>query len=218
MNIALFLERQCALNDIRRGQLPSILGYKNSSKALRRFDAFVAGNYHDADMLQRLRASLLLNAEGFEESLAFSIAEQRREREERERCEELRARREFVPHLYAMHERNRPEHPFFAIAFLGINTFKRLDLPEQLHSCTDLQEFLQACREAINRVMSGRSRSLLLAGPFGKAIAFECRFTYDVSVIFDLQTQSFTGIRHSTPSNERAIVTFNNKQFPTRFM
>jgi hypothetical protein len=218
MNIALFLERQCALNDIRRGQLPSILGYKNSSKALRRFDAFVAGNYHDADMLQRLRASLLLCGEGFEEALAFSIAEQRREREERECCEELRARREFIPHLYAMHERNRPEHPFFAIAFLGINTFKRLDLPEQLHTCTDLQEFLHACREAINQVMSNHSRSLLLAGPFGKAIAFECRFTYDISVIFDLQTQSFTGIQHSNPSNKKAVVTLKNKPFPMRFI
>lgn len=214
MTIASYLERQCALHGIRRGRIPSLLGYANSSKALRRYDAFVGGDYHDATMVERLRACPAFSGEEFEQALATSIAEQQRDREERARSDDLRRRAAFVPHILVEHERTRPEHPLFMIALLGIDHFKRIDLPTEVRREKDIHTFLGQCREHIAGVMQEGTTSQVVRGPFGRPVAFVCRFTYDLSFVFELATGSFTDVRYQAPFRPHAEVSINNKPFP----
>lgn len=75
--VAQYLQMRCETQGIRRGAIPQLLGYSNSNKALRRYDAFLAGAFDDAEMLSRLRSCSQLVGDGFEQALAESIAEQK---------------------------------------------------------------------------------------------------------------------------------------------
>ena len=214
MTIASYLEGRCSLHDIRRGSIPSLLGLKNSSKALRRYDAFVSGEYHDADMLDRIRGSPLLYGTGFEEALAFSIAAQKHEREEQALHMELRRRRSFVRHIHVEHERTRPEHPFFVIAMLGIDHFKRIDLPREAHATTDVRRFLELCSTTIRTVSEEGIAPQVQRGPFGAPVAFVCRFTYDISFIYDVASASFNDVRTVAPFAHKATLQLHGNIIP----
>lgn len=65
-----YLAQQCAEHGIRRGQIPALLQLSNANKALRRFDAFVAGGLYDEDLIDRIRRCEPLAGDAFDEVLA----------------------------------------------------------------------------------------------------------------------------------------------------
>ena len=214
MNIVQYLQQQCETHKIRRGAIPQLLGYSNPNKALKRYDAFLAGAYDDADILARLRACNVLAGVGFEQALAESIAQQELERRERALAQELKDRQSFVPHLYAEHEKRIPEHPFFAIAFLGINHFKRIDVPEEIMQIEDAGQRLWAVKEFIDNLVDAYEELRVLGGPFGKVLRFLFRDTYDVAYVYDINERAYTDVRTSAPPEQRATLTVNSKPFP----
>ncbi|MFM7775433.1 MAG: hypothetical protein ACKO9V_11450 [Candidatus Kapaibacterium sp.] len=114
------------------------------------------------------------------------------------------------------HERTRPEHPFFVIAMLGIDHFKRIELPPEAQSTEDIIGFQTMCREVIDRIMSEGAAPQVVRGPFGRPARFVCRFTYETSLVFDISADAFTEVRHAPPPEQRVTQTINNKPFPLR--
>ncbi len=214
MTIDQYLEKEWTAHGIARGRIPALLGFSNPNKALRRYDAFLAGAFDDADMLSRLRSCSLLAGDGFDQALAESIAKQELERRERALEQELKDRRSFVPHLYAEHEKRIPEHPFFAIAFLGINHFKRIDVPEEIMNIEDTGQRLLAVKEFIDNLVDAYMELRVLGGPFGKVLRFLFRDTFDVAYVYDINERAYTDVRTSAPPEQRVSLTINKTPLP----
>jgi hypothetical protein len=119
MLLAAYLAQQCATHSIRRGQIPALLQLSNANKALRRYDALLAGGLHDADLIARIRACPLLAGDAFEESLEFTRRAIELNARERMLAAELRARRDFRPHLWVIHENTVPSPIYAATSRYG---------------------------------------------------------------------------------------------------
>ena len=201
-----YLAHQCATHSIRRGQLPALLQLKNPNKALRRYDAVVAGNLHDEDLLDRIRSCPLLAGDGFEEALASTKHKLACDARERRLTQELLARRTFSPHLWVIHERSVPS-PIFVVAFFGVATFKRVELPDILLAETAIGGRLVTLASFLADNLRDPS---YLASPFGRAVQVLYRDTYEHSFVFDVAEGRFTHELHEAPPVGRALLTLRN--------
>lgn len=118
------------------------------------------------------------------------------DRHEQERADEHRARNAFVPHIHAIHERRIPEHPFFVIAMLGIDHFKRVDLPRNILGMPTIGEQLLAVWELMDHICTSQDYHRITRGPFGRATTLLFRDTYDHAYVYDVDTQRFIGEHH----------------------
>lgn len=198
MDIKQYLERQCAFNNIRRGQIPHLLGYANAAKALRRYDAFVGGNITDEEFAGRIRSCGILAGAGFDEALGHTAHIQLVNRKERLFTEELRKRNEFVPHVWFEHERSYPS-PIFVVAMLGEEHFRKLDLPEEMQSFYLSAGWAFDVRSIVRDFIDSYPRHRLLQGPFGKAVRCIIRDTYDHGFVYDIATLELIGEYHTAP-------------------
>jgi hypothetical protein len=198
-----YLAHQCAIHSIRRGQIPALLQFKNSNKALRRYDALLAGNLHDEDLLDRIRACPLLCGDGLDEALARTKHKRACDAREKAKVQELRARRAFTPHLWVIHERSVPS-PIFVVAFFGVETFKRVELPDIVLAETAIGGRLVTLASFLADNLRDPS---YLASPFGRAVQVLYRDTYDHSFVFDVAEGRFTHELHEAPPVGRAFLT-----------
>lgn len=198
MDIKQYLERQCALNSIRRGDIPRLLHYANSAKALRRYDAFVGGEIADEAFADRIRACPLLAGAEFDLALANTAHMQRANTRELLMQQELRKRIKFVPHVWFEHERKYPS-PIFVVAMFGEEHFRKLDLPEEMQSFYLTAGWVFDVRSIVKDFIESNPNHRLLRGPFGRAVRVIIRDTYDHGFVYDFDTLELIGEYHTAP-------------------
>ncbi|MBU3679808.1 MAG: hypothetical protein FGM32_09420 [Candidatus Kapabacteria bacterium] len=202
MRLQAYLAQQCATNGIRRGQIPSLLGFSNSAKALRRYDRLLQGGLEDVDLVARIRACPLLAGERFDEVLEDTRRFIEASRREKALAAELRARAEFVPHLWVIHERSIPS-PIFVVAMLGVDTFKRVELPEKIAAQTSTGQQLVDIAAMLNEGLRDKA---YLCSPFGRPTHVLFRDTFDHAYVYDVQERRFTGEHHEPIRVGRALL------------
>lgn len=206
MLLSAYLAQQCATHSIRRGQIPALLQFSNANKALRRYDALLAGGLHDADLIARIRACPLLAGDAFEESLEFTRSAIERNARERMLAAELRARRDFRPHLWVIHENTVPS-PIFVVAWFGVDTFKRVELPETVAQDPSMGSRLVTLTGWLSDNLRDKA---YLWSPFGRPTQILYRDTYEHSYVFDVAERRFTHELNEPPPVGRAFVSIRN--------
>lgn len=210
MDIKQYLERQCALNNIRRGEIPKLLGYANQTKALRRYDTFVGGSIDDELLANRIRACPELAGQDFDVVLAHTAHMQHVNRREQMFNEELRKRHAFVPHVWFEHERKYPS-PIFVVAMFGEEHFRKLDLPEEMQSFYLTAGWVFDVRSIVKDFIESNSTHRLLQGPFGRAVRVIIRDTYDHGFVYDVDTLELIEERFSAPKIGRITTTVGRR-------
>lgn len=210
-----YLARQCATHGIRRGQIPELLQLSNVNKALRRFDALVAGGLHDEDLIDRIRRCEPLGGDAFEEALAETRHQIAVDEQERALHEELQRRAAFRPHLWVIHE-NRVPSPIFVVAMLGIDRFKRIELPDEIAALTHTGHIMMEIASMLNERLKDPK---YLSSPFGKPKQILYRDAYDHSYVYDVAERRFTDEQHKHPPIDRVSMGRKRNlgsQFPFR--
>ena len=210
MDIKQYLERQCALNSIRRGDIPRLLHYANSAKALRRYDAFVGGEIADEAFADRIRACPLLAGAEFDLALANTAHMQRANTRELLMQRELRKRITFVPHVWFEHERKYPS-PIFVVAMFGEEHFRKLDLPEEMQSFYLTAGWVFDVRSIVKDFIESNPNHRLLRGPFGRAVRVIIRDTYDHGFVYDVDTLELIEERFSAPKTGRIVTSVGRR-------
>lgn len=197
-----YVDARLQSEGLHRGNLPQMLGYCNTNKCLRRFDAFVGGQFNDQEFLGRIRANDILSGDEFECVLQQAISEKQIKDAEKDRVRELQARSEFMPHIWVIHENSVPS-PIFVIGFLGIMRFKYLALPHSVLSIQEEKERLKTVERYFLRLLEHTPNTECLFGPFGRAKGFLYRDVFDHVHEYSLETLSFIDDRpfdwHSIP-------------------
>jgi hypothetical protein len=206
--------QQLSLLGLRRSDIPRLLGFAattNPAKCLRRVDAVCHGDIGDTDIVDRLIASPLGG-----DVVSTIIAQLRHldavDSQEQALLDERRARAEFVPHIHAMHERRIPEHPFFAIAFLGINHFKRVDLPASILQMTNTSAQLLAVWDLMDEICTSEEYYRITGGPFGRARTLLYRDAFDHAYVYDVASRAVIEEINGVPSISTATITFNGRR------
>jgi hypothetical protein len=212
MHLHAYLAQQCAQHKIRRGTIPSLLHISNANKALRRYDALLRGDLSDADLIERIRACPLLAGEHFDEALEETRRYVDASRKERLLADELRARAAFTPHLWVVPENKIPS-PIFVVAMLGVETFKRFEIPEEIASLSNPGDILIALGSILKERCNDRA---YMASPFGRAVQVLYRDTYDHSYVYDIEQQCWIDELFTCPPSgqTRIAIRGSSTQFP----
>ncbi|MBK7186994.1 MAG: hypothetical protein IPH85_13955 [Ignavibacteria bacterium] len=199
MNLSAYVAQQCARHDVRRGQLPTALGLGNINKALRRLDALCAGEFFDADLLERMRRSRLFAPDDLDAAVAVTINEARAANAAcEERAEQLRRER-FSPHLWVEHRPGRPDCTLFTLYWAGMNHFKRVAIPQEVLDMVSVEQRLQALTLLIEQLPNDAPTWSRLHYGFGPPLLFHYRITYDAYYTFDLAQQRWSEERSGQP-------------------
>jgi hypothetical protein len=212
MHLHAYLAQQCAQHKIRRGTIPSLLHISNANKALRRYDALLRGDLSDADLIERIRACPLLAGEHFDEALEETRRYVDASRKERLLADELRARAAFTPHLWVVPENKIPS-PIFVVAMLGVETFKRFEIPEEIASLSNPGDILIALGSILKERCNDRA---YMASPFGRAVQVLYRDTYDHSYVYDIEQQCWIDELFTCPPSGQTRIALkgSSTQFP----
>ncbi|MFN5377178.1 MAG: hypothetical protein ACK5BQ_00220 [Ignavibacteria bacterium] len=203
-----YLAQQCAANGIRRGQIPALLQLANVNKTLRRYDALLAGGLHDQDLLDRIRRCEPLAGACLDEVVDATRAHIERARREQLLAQELKRRREFTPHLWVIHENKIPS-PIFPVAMFGIDTFKRVEIPQQL---VDTEHVGQRLIDMASWLIENLRDPRYLTSLFGRPTQVLYRDTYDHSYVFDVATRCWVDELHEPPARVTATLTLKNSR------
>lgn len=109
--------------------------------------------------------------------------------------EELQRRAAFRPHLWVIHE-NRVPSPIFVVAMLGIDRFKRIELPNEIARLTHTGHIMMEIASMLNERLEDPK---YLSSPFGKPVQILYRDTYDHSYVYDVAERRFTDEQHKHP-------------------
>jgi hypothetical protein len=210
-----YLAQQCAQHNVRRGAIPSLLQLSNVNKALRRYDALLHGDLSDADLIARIRACPLLAGDSFDEVLEETHQYIEACKRERKLAAELRARAAFTPHLWVVPENKIPS-PIFVVAMLGVETFKRFEIPEEILSLDSTGDVLIALGSMLKDRFHDRA---YMASPFGRAVQVLYRDTYDHSYVYDVEQQCWIDELFTSPPTGQARIAPKGSatQFPKLF-
>lgn len=204
--ISLCLKR----HNLRRGDIPSLLGSKNPNKFLRRFDAFLSGNLSDKDLIARCRSCSIFAGKEFEQALEDTKQENISFYKKSLIAAELKARAEFTPHIWTVHKNSIPS-PIFPVALFGINIFKIIDVPKDLIRPLH-PEIINSISIYLNEYIEHPPERNVLHTPFGEAIQFLYRYSFDSCLVFDIQKRIFTHSQYfNWKSISQAYLTLKNK-------
>jgi hypothetical protein len=113
------------------------------------------------------------------------------ERQEKQRMKELKDRLSFVPHLHFIHERSVPS-PIHVVSFIGVDFFKKLEIPDYILNIKDELIQLNVMDEFIKEyLINPYPDHRLTNGPFGKVVQILYRVEYEHSYVFDVQKGLF---------------------------
>ena len=197
MNLSQYIITRLRELGLKRGDLPRLLGYTNPNKCLRNLDHLLSGDFNQTLLIQRIQESPI-GGETFLFELDREKNKRRIDQQEREKVQELKDRKSFVPHLHFIHERNVPS-PIHVVGFIGVSHFKRLELPDYLFEITDENQRVL--------VVEGFLRDYLLNPPtyqyinsvFGRVRQILYRNEYDRSWVFEVSENRFIGEHHGVP-------------------
>lgn len=197
MNLSQYLTTRLRELGLKRGDLPKLLGYTNPNKCLRNLDRLLEGDVDQFELIRRLGESRL-GGRPFEVVMTNQVKTWELEREERRRVQELKERMSFVPHLHFIHERSVPS-PIHVVCFIGVNHFKRLEIPDYILKTTDELTRLNLLDSFIMDYLRNPPDHRLTHGPFGKVVQILYRFEYDKSYVFDIQKGLFMDVHFGVP-------------------
>ena len=204
--ISLCLKR----HNLRRGDIPSLLGSKNPNKFLRRFDTFLSGNLSDKDLIAKCRSCSIFAGKEFEQALEKTKQENISVYKKSLIAAELKAKAEFTPHIWTVHKNSIPS-PIFPVALFGINIFKIIDVPKDLIRPLH-PEIINSISIYLNEYIEHPPERNVLHTPFGEAIQFLYRYSFDSCLVFDIQKRTFTHSQYfHWKSISQAYLTLNNK-------
>jgi hypothetical protein len=190
MTLNQYITTQLRELGLKRGDLPSLLGYTNPNKCLKRIDRLCKGDYNQPDLLQRISESRL-GGRPFEVVMKKQVEVWEMERQEKQRMKELKDRLSFVPHLLFIHERSVPS-PIHIVNFIGVEFFKKLEIPDYILNIKDELKQLNVMDEFIKEyLINPYPDHRLTNGPFGKVVQILYRVEYEHSYVFDVQKGLF---------------------------
>ncbi|GDX66434.1 hypothetical protein LBMAG36_15010 [Chlorobiota bacterium] len=197
-------------HNLRRGDIPSLLGSKNPNKFLRRFDAFLSGNLSDKDIIARCRSCSIFAGREFEQALVHTKQEHISLYKKSLIAAELKAKAEFTPHIWTVHKNSIPS-PIFPVALFGINIFKVIDVPKDLIRPLH-PEIINNISIYLNEYIEHPPERNVLHTPFGEAIQFLYRYSFDSCLVFDIHKRTFTHSQYfNWKSISQAYLTLKNK-------
>ena len=197
-------------HNLRRGDIPSLLGSKNPNKFLRRFDAFLSGNLSDKDIIARCRSCSIFAGKEFEQALEYTKQEHISLYKKSLIAAELKAKAEFTPHIWTVHKNSIPS-PIFPVALFGINIFKVIDVPKDLIRPLH-PEIINKISIYLNEYIEHPPERNVLHTPFGEAIQFLYRYSFDSCLVFDIQKRTFIHSQYFNWKNtSQAYITIKNK-------
>ena len=195
MDIQGYLEQRCALHNIRRGDLPALLGYRNSAKALRRYDRFIKNGAVNKRFADRLRACPLFAGDEFEQALAVTQRLLYIDRKTQHIVEDLKLRRAFVPHVWFVYEHPLP-YPLSLLAN-GEHRLRSLKVPPHVQHADHPADFLPEIIVKLRELIISQPTNPIINGPYGKALKVIFWESFDHGFIIDLETYTVTGELHS---------------------
>ena len=197
-------------HNLRRGDIPSLLGSKNPNKFLRRFDAFLSGNLSDKYLIAKCRSCSIFAGKEFEQALENTKQENISLYKKTLIAAELKARAEFTPHIWTVHKNSIPS-PIFPVALFGINIFKIIDVPKDLIRPLH-PEIINSISIYLNEYIEHPPERNVLHTPFGEAIQFLYRYSFDSCLVFDINKRTFTHSQYfNWKSISQAYLTLKNK-------
>lgn len=199
MNLSAYVAQQCARHDVRRGQLPTALDLGNINKALRRLDALCAGEFFDAELLDRMRQCPLFSPDDVDAALAVTVAETRAKHAAAEERAEMIRRERFSPHLWVEHRPGRPDCTLFTVFWAGMNYFKRVSIPQEVLDMDSVEQQLQALTLLIQQLPNDADTWRRIHYGFGPPLLLHYRITYDTYYTFDLAQQRWSEERSGQP-------------------
>lgn len=197
MNLSQYLTTRLRELGLKRGDLPKLLGYTNPNKCLRNLDRLLEGDVNQFELIRRLGESRL-GGRPFEVVMTNQVKTWELEREERRRVQELKERNSFVPHLHFIHERSVPS-PIHVVCFIGVNHFKRLEIPDYILNTTDELTRLNLLDTFLVEYLRNPPDKRLTNSLFGKVVQILYRFEYDKSYVFDIQKGLFMDVHFGVP-------------------
>lgn len=178
---------------IQRGNIPSILGYNNSAKALRRLDKLLEGDIQDKEFINRLRASAEFSGPKLEQALQQTAHKLYIDNQERDLTRELQFRRKFVPHGWIETELNGRREPRGMI-LMAIRREKMIHLPSELlrgtrgHNLGRVGTYFgQLCNDPQSKINN--------AEIFGDPVRILYRNEFDSCHVYDIRQRKFTGTK-----------------------
>jgi hypothetical protein len=206
--IAILVQATMAERGFSRGKLAVEMGYRNVSKALRRFDAFVAGEETTPEFRPRLTAALDIEPDQFEQALEATRTLQCDEARQRDEAEIAAARAAFRPHLRVIPERRVPE-PIFVAAFTGVDFWLVEPLPEDLLLMSAWRQLHTVVRIARAHFRRTKGR----VGPFGAICGYLFRTKFEKAIRLDVEG-NVRGIHHGRIPESHASLWVGHRQIP----
>jgi hypothetical protein len=171
-----------AAKGLRKAQIVSLLGFKNITKGIRRFDAFVVDGVDSPGMLDRLPSALGVPAETVRVAYEQTLDQMRAEAEAQRTANLERLRIEFRPHVRVRTERTVPS-PIFVVAMTGgPDRWLRINLPEEIIALPENSQIEQAAE--IIRQHHAEHKGW--AGPFGSITGYHYRSEFEKAVEFSV--------------------------------
>jgi hypothetical protein len=183
--LQILISETMAATGLRKAQIVALLGFKNISKGIRRFDAFVEDGVDSPGMLDRLPAALGLPAETVRAAYEQTLDQMRAEAEAQRSAHLEQLRTEFRPHIHVRTERTRPS-PIFVVAMTGgPDRWLRISLPEEVTALPEHDQIAQAAE--IIRQHHAEHKGW--AGPFGSITGYYYRSEFERAIEFSVTGQ-----------------------------
>jgi len=167
----------------RKREVVVSLGYKNLHKGYRRLNTLIETGECPMSLKDMLPKALNVDEELV--NTAFKLTAQQKAKEaelDRKRTEEYE-RKSFVPHIWIENELEYPSGAkFWYVAFLGIDKFKILPLPENINEM-DWETEQSAVKKRVLQHQKGINGDDAI---FGWVTGYTYRQTYDDSYLFSV--------------------------------
>jgi hypothetical protein len=194
---------------ISRGQLATHMGYRNTSKALRRLDAFLEAGAARPEFQARLIAALDIDPVQFETAMEATRDLQRDEARRRDEAELAAARAAFRPHLRVMPGRRIPQ-PIFVAAVTGVAFWLVQPLPERVLSMPPIRRLHVVGQIARDHYAQKEGH----AGPFGAICGYLFRTEFEHAIQLDIEGM-VRGEQHGLISEGSATLWLGRRQIPS---
>lgn len=188
-----YIQQCIAQHGLKRGEIPRILGFTNSNKALRRFDAVLSGNVSDVDFIKRLRNSSYFGGPGLESALQGTIRKQVIDEQERNLTNELRHRRAFCRHGWIETELKGANPPRGMIC-MAIPKTKYIHIPDEVFR-NRRGNILSIVGKYFNQLIDDQESKVNQCTIFGEPVRILFRDSFDHCHVFDIKRRSFVGKR-----------------------
>jgi hypothetical protein len=194
---------------VSRGRLAAHMGYRNTSKALRRLDAFLEAGEAGPEFRARLIAALDIDPVQFETAMEATRELQRDEARRRDEAELAAARAAFRPHLRVIPERRIPQ-PIFVAAFTGVGFWLVQPLPEHVLSMPPILRLGVVGQIARDHYAQEEGH----AGPFGAICGYLFRTEFEHALQLDIDG-IVRGEQHGPISEVSATLWLARRQIPS---